>query len=103
MSRERSINIPSPNFSFLNGKYRISRMDEHNYVIEERRVAKNPDGSEAKEATYKVFGYYGSLQGCLNGLVNNEFILPGERHTIDSLLQRIKDLEDEIKKVLKNV
>lgn len=74
------------------GNWKISKDDDRNYVIEQKRVIKKTAISKNHgEEKYTHYGYFGSLQHALVKVV--------DRSLADSEVKNIKQLLSELKRV----
>jgi hypothetical protein len=75
----------------------LIRSDENNIILETKKVAK--EGKNAGKEYYSTIGYYGSLEGALNRLLDLKIKGCGA-NGIQEVLAAIKVIKTEIKSVL---
>jgi len=73
--------------------------DRHNVILNEKITRKN--GKNAGEVRLKTIGYYATLTGCLEGLVDYS-VRMSKATTVEELMREIKDLKKMIKDKLRN-
>lgn len=80
----------------LGGGFRISSDGNGSYQVEEVVIAKS--GKLKGEERVVVRGYYGSLEGAINGYVKKTIsgIVRDKNATIDELLQEVRNVREDI-------
>lgn len=83
----------------LNEKFKISGKDEYNYTLMELSVIQ-PKGQDARMA-WKTAGYFGKLSHAISSAINKHIkdLITDEELTCKELLERLTDIEKEVKKI----
>ena len=72
--------------------------DELQYVLKRKKISKKKDTGEEYE-TEEILGYYGDLEKALNGYSKKMMLkyVSSENVTLMDVLNKLKELEEEIK------
>lgn len=72
--------------------------DELQYILKRKKISKKKDTGEEYE-TEEILGYYGDLEKVLNGYSKKMMLkyVSSENVTLMDVLNKLKELEEEIK------
>lgn len=82
----------------INENVRINKFDECNLQIEVKQEVVNRKTKE-KSLQWANYGYYSNLKSALIGVLRKELLeTVEEEHTIETLIMRINEIEEDINK-----
>ncbi|WP_419749321.1 hypothetical protein [Terrisporobacter petrolearius] len=82
----------------ISDKYKIISTDDKNVTIQEKVVTEKEDGSV--KTSWKVIGYYGSINSALKGIVRKEINGTGLKN-FNTVCEKIEELNEYIDEVCK--
>ena len=77
----------------MNGDYRLRRLDEYNWVVDQRVVAKKKN---SKGKAWRTVGYFPSLDRACQRLLDRVLLTGEDEPSVRSLIREIKDARDYI-------
>ena len=83
------------------GKYTVSKEDAFNYKLTKTVDKGTAFGKVGVGTTEKRLGYYGNISDALRKLLNNEILEDENIKDIETILTKIKDVEELIVEVCK--
>ena len=75
------------------GVYLIKTEDKYKFGLYKEVPKGKIFGKQGDGTTLKLIGYYGTLAGALNKLINNEFLESDDLRDVKSILERFNTLE----------
>lgn len=79
----------------INEDYRITT-DEKNVMLEQRKVYQ--EGKNKGQEYYNTIGYYGTLEGAFNGMLNHR-IRTSDASSYKELIKLVAEVREDIKRV----
>ena len=82
------------------GEYLITT-DEVQFILQKGRVVQKEDSENYGKTEYRTEGYYGSLEGLMQGLVKKMVVTTSKDiKTLSQLSELVKDISDMVKSKL---